>query len=44
MAIQGVVIAGALYLVSILNHPFTGVYRVEPNAFKILLGRFDASP
>ncbi|MGH3792940.1 MAG: hypothetical protein ACRDQ9_19515 [Pseudonocardiaceae bacterium] len=44
VAIQGVVIAGALYLVSILNHPFTGVYRVEPNAFKILLGRFDASP
>jgi hypothetical protein len=44
VAIQGLVIAGALYLVTVLNHPFTGAYRVEPNAFEILLNRFKASP
>jgi hypothetical protein len=44
VAIQGVVITGALYLVSVLNHPFTGAYRVEPSAFEILLSRFNASP
>lgn len=44
VGIQAVVIAGALYLVSALNHPFSGVYRVEPSAFEILLGRFAASP
>ena len=44
VAIQGLVIAGALYVVTVLNHPFTGAYRVEPNAFEILLDRFKASP
>jgi hypothetical protein len=43
VAIQGAVIAGALYLVSILNHPFSGNYRVDPRAFEILLGRFNSS-
>ena len=41
---QAVVIAGALYLVSMLDHPFSGSYRVESTAFEILLGRFNASP
>ncbi|MGH3868099.1 MAG: hypothetical protein ACRDQ4_18650 [Pseudonocardiaceae bacterium] len=44
LQIQTVVVAGALYLVSVLNHPFSGAYRVEPSAFEILLGRFNASP
>ncbi len=44
VAIQGVVIAGALFLVSVLNHPFSGAYRVDPSAFEILLDRFNASP
>ena len=44
VGIQAVVIAGALYLVSVLNHPFSGAYRVEPSAFEILLDRFNASP
>jgi hypothetical protein len=44
VGIQAVVIPGALYLVSVLNHPFSGAYRVEPSAFEILLGRFNASP
>jgi hypothetical protein len=42
--IQGAVIASALYLVTVLNHPFSGAYRVEPSAFEILLNRFNASP
>lgn len=41
---QAVVVVGALYLVTILNHPFSGAYRVESSAFEILLGRFNASP
>lgn len=44
VGIQAVVIAGALYLVSVLNHPFSGAYRVAPSAFEILLNRFNASP
>lgn len=43
VGIQGAVIAGALYLVTVLNHPFSGAYRVEPNAFQILVSRLDAS-
>lgn len=42
--LQSVVIAASLYLVSELNHPFSGEVRVEPNAFEILINRFDASP
>ena len=44
VGIQVLVVTGALYLVSVLNHPFSGVYRVEPSAFEILLDRFTASP
>jgi hypothetical protein len=44
VGIQAVVIAGALYLVNVFNHPFSGAYRVEPSAFEILLSRFNASP
>lgn len=44
VAIQGAVIAAALYLVTVLNHPFSGNFRVEPSAFQILLDRFNASP
>jgi hypothetical protein len=44
MGIQGAVIAGALYLVTFLNHPYSGIYRVEPNAFHILLGRLHEPP
>lgn len=44
VGIQGAVIAGALYLVAVLNHPYSGAYRVEPSAFHILMGRFNASP
>jgi hypothetical protein len=44
VGIQALVVAGALYLVSVLNHPFSGAYRVESSAFEILLGRFTASP
>jgi hypothetical protein len=34
----------ARYLVAVLNHPFSGVYRVEPSAFQILISRLNASP
>lgn len=44
VGIQGAVIAGALYLVTVLNHPYSGTYRVEPNAFQILVGRLNAPP
>lgn len=44
VAIQSMVIVAALYVVSQLNHPFSGEYRVDPDAFQILLSRFDASP
>ncbi len=44
VGIQGLVIAASLYLVSELNHPFSGDFRVEPSAFQILLDRFNASP
>lgn len=44
VGIQTTMIVGALYLVSALNHPFSGAYRVEPSAFEILLDRFNASP
>jgi hypothetical protein len=44
VAIQGAVIAASLYLVTVLNHPFSGTFRVEPSAFQILLDRFNASP
>ncbi len=43
VGIQGAVIAGALYLVSVLNHPYSGAYRVEPSAFHILVSRLNAS-
>ncbi|MGH3721428.1 MAG: DUF4239 domain-containing protein [Pseudonocardiaceae bacterium] len=44
VGIQALVITGALYVVSVLNHPFSGDYRVESSAFEILLERFAASP
>jgi hypothetical protein len=44
VGIQGAVIAGALYLVTVLNHPYSGSYRVEPNAFHILVSRLHDSP
>jgi hypothetical protein len=44
VGIQGAVIAGALHLVIVLNHPYSGTYRVEPNAFQILVGRLHGSP
>jgi hypothetical protein len=44
VGIQGAVIAGALYLVLILNHPYSGTYRVEPNAFRILVERLHGVP
>ncbi|MGH3687443.1 MAG: hypothetical protein ACRDRU_15575 [Pseudonocardiaceae bacterium] len=42
VGIQSMVIAGALYFVAVLNHPFSGAYRVEPSAFEILLSRLNA--
>lgn len=44
VVLQSVVLAASLYLVNELNHPFSGDVRVEPNAFEILISRFDASP
>jgi hypothetical protein len=44
VAIQGAVVAASLYLVTVLNHPFSGIFRVEPSAFQILLDRFNAAP
>ncbi|MGH3870600.1 MAG: hypothetical protein ACRDSR_03630 [Pseudonocardiaceae bacterium] len=44
VGIQGAVIAGALYLVSVLNHPYSGTYRVEPSAFQILVNRLTPPP
>lgn len=44
VGLQSVVIAASLYLVSELNHPFSGDIRVQPAAFEILISRFDASP
>ncbi|MFY9808146.1 MAG: hypothetical protein WAK86_12875 [Pseudonocardiaceae bacterium] len=44
VGIQGAVIAASLYLVAVLNHPFSGTFRVDPSAFQILLDRFNSSP
>jgi hypothetical protein len=44
VGIQTLVVTGALFMISVLNHPFSGAYRVEPSSFEILLDRFAASP
>jgi hypothetical protein len=43
MGLQSMVLAASLYLVSELNHPFSGEFRVQPTAFEILISRFDAA-
>ncbi len=44
VGIQGAVIVGALYLVTVLNRPCSGAYRVEPDTFEILVSRLNPSP
>ncbi len=44
IVLQSVVLAASLYLVNEFNHPFSGNVRVGPDAFEILIERFDASP